>query len=38
VEGGPAVQLDPGMAGNPDLKYKPDVVAELVKIVRKFAD
>jgi mono/diheme cytochrome c family protein len=36
VEGGLAVGLSAGMAANPDLKDKPDVVAELVKIVRKF--
>ena len=38
VEGGQAVQLNPAMAANPDLKDKPEVVAELVKIVRKFAN
>jgi mono/diheme cytochrome c family protein len=37
VEGGPAVKLSAGMAANPDLADKPEVVAELVKIVRKFA-
>jgi len=36
VEGGPAVGLSAGMAPNPDLKDKPEVVAELVKVVRKF--
>ena len=36
VEGGAAVKLSPGMAPNPDLQAKPDVVAELVKIVREF--
>ena len=36
VEGGVAVKLSAGMAANPDLADKPDVVAELVKIVRKF--
>lgn len=38
VEGGAAVQLSPAMAANPDLQGKPEVVAELVKIVRKFSD
>lgn len=38
VEGGPAVGLTPGMAPNPDLASKPEVVAELVKIVRKFSN
>jgi mono/diheme cytochrome c family protein len=36
VEGGLAVKLSSGMAPNPDLSDKPEVVAELVKIVRKF--
>jgi mono/diheme cytochrome c family protein len=36
VEGGLAVKLSAGMAPNPDLSDKPEVVAELVKIVRKF--
>jgi mono/diheme cytochrome c family protein len=36
VEGGAAVKLSPGMAANPDLQSKPDVVAELIKIVRAF--
>jgi mono/diheme cytochrome c family protein len=36
VEGGAAVKLSPGMPPNPDLQSKPDVVAELVKIVRAF--
>jgi mono/diheme cytochrome c family protein len=36
VEGGLAVKLSAGMAPNPDLADKPEVVAELVKIVRKF--
>ncbi len=36
VEGGAAVGLSEGMAANPDLKGKDDVVAELVKIVRSF--
>ena len=34
VEGGPAVQLSPGMPPNPDLKDKPEVVAELAKTSR----
>jgi mono/diheme cytochrome c family protein len=38
VEGGAATGLSPGMAPNPDLQSKPEVVAELVKIVRKFAE
>lgn len=38
VEGGVAVKLSAGMAPNPDLKDKPEVVAELVKIVRKFGE
>ena len=36
VKGGPAVGKSPGMAANPDLEQKPDVVNELVKIVRAF--
>jgi mono/diheme cytochrome c family protein len=36
IEGGLAVKLSAGMAPNPDLADKPEVVAELVKIVRKF--
>lgn len=36
VEGGAAVGKSAGMAPNPDLKGKKEVVAELVKIVRKF--
>ncbi|MGC4070171.1 MAG: hypothetical protein QM784_37035 [Polyangiaceae bacterium] len=36
VEGGPAVGLSPGMAANPDLAKKPEVVKELVKIVRSW--
>jgi hypothetical protein len=31
-----AVGRTPGMPPNPDLQSKPDVVAELVKIVRKY--
>jgi cytochrome c5 len=38
VEGGLAVKLSAGMQPNPDLKDKPEVVAELVKIVRKFGE
>lgn len=37
VKGGVAVGKDPGMAANPDLKDKPEVVADLRKIVRSFA-
>ncbi len=37
VEGGLAVGLSAGMAPNPDLKDKPEVVTELIKIVRNFA-
>jgi mono/diheme cytochrome c family protein len=36
VEGGASVGLSDGMAANPELKDKPEVVAELVKIVRSF--
>lgn len=36
VEGGAAVGKSVAMAANPDLKDKPDVQAELVKIVRAF--
>jgi len=36
VEGGAAVGLSEGMAPNPELKDKPEVVAELLKIVRSF--
>ena len=36
VEGGAAVGKSMMMPGNPDLKDKPDVVTELVKIVRGF--
>jgi len=36
VEGGASVGLSPGMAANPDLADKPEVVAELTKIVRKW--
>jgi hypothetical protein len=34
--GGPAVGKSPAMPGNPDLQSKPEVVKELVKIVRAF--
>jgi hypothetical protein len=34
VKGGAAVGKSPGMAPNPDLEKKPEVVAELVKIIR----
>jgi mono/diheme cytochrome c family protein len=36
VEGGAAAGLSENMAPNPELKDKPEVVAELVKIVRSF--
>jgi len=36
VLGGPGVGLSPGMAANPELANKPDVVQELVKIVRQW--
>ena len=36
VGGGVAVGRTPGMPSNPDLQTKPEVVAELVKIVRKY--
>jgi len=36
VEGGAAVGLSANMAPNPELADKPEVVAELVKIVRSF--
>ncbi len=36
LSGGAAVGKSPTMPGNPDLKSKPEVVAELVKIVRNF--
>lgn len=36
VKGGAAVGKSPGMPSNPDLEQKPDVVRELVKIVRGF--
>ena len=36
IGGGVAVGRTPGMPPNPDLQTKPEVVAELVKIVRKY--
>ena len=36
VEGGASVGLSANMAPNPELKDKPEVVAELVKKVRSF--
>ena len=36
VLGGPGVGLSPGMAANPELANKADVVQELVKIVRQW--
>jgi mono/diheme cytochrome c family protein len=36
VKGGAAVGKSPGMPPNPDLEKKPDVVDELVKLVRGF--
>lgn len=36
LEGGAAVGKSPVMPGNPDLKTQPEVVAELVKVVRGF--
>lgn len=36
VEGGGAVGLSTEMAPNPDLKDKPEVVGELVRLVRSF--
>lgn len=36
VEGGASVGLSANMAPNPELADKPEVVAELVKIVRSF--
>lgn len=34
VKGGAAVGKSPGMPSNPDLEQKPEVVTELVKMVR----
>lgn len=36
LKGGPAVGQSPLMPGNPDLEGKPEVVAELRKMVREF--
>lgn len=36
VSGGAAAGKSPLMPGNPDLKEKPEVVAELVKLIRGF--
>lgn len=36
VSGGAAAGKSPLMPGNPDLKEKPEVVAELVKLIREF--
>jgi mono/diheme cytochrome c family protein len=36
VEGGAAVGLSPGMAPNPELTDKPEVVTELLALVRSF--
>lgn len=36
VEGGQSIGKSPLMVANPDLKDKPEVVTELVKIVRSF--
>lgn len=36
VEGGAAAGKSPGMPANPDLADKPEVLRELVKIVRSF--
>ena len=36
VEGGQSIGKSPLMAANPDLKDKPEVVAELVKKIRSF--
>lgn len=37
LEGGPAVGKSPVMPANPDLAKKPEVVTELVKVIRGFA-
>ena len=37
VEGGAATGLSPLMPANPDLMDKPEIVAEIVKIIRSFA-
>lgn len=36
TEGGAAVGLSPGMPAHPDIKKKPEVLDELVKLVREF--
>ena len=36
IGGGPSVGMSAMMPGNPDLRDKPQIVAELVKIVRGF--
>lgn len=36
TEGGPAVGKSPGMPAHPDIKGKPEVLKELVAIVRGF--
>lgn len=36
VKGGAGVGKSPGMPSNPDLEHKPEVVSELVKLVRGF--
>jgi hypothetical protein len=36
VKGGAAVGKSPGMPPNPELEKKPEVVGELIKIVRGF--
>ena len=38
IEGGPAVGLNPTMPPSPELKTKPEVVKELVKLIRNFAN
>jgi mono/diheme cytochrome c family protein len=37
VEGGPAVNLSPLMAANPDLRTKPEVIDALVRHIRDLA-
>jgi mono/diheme cytochrome c family protein len=36
VKGGAAVGKSPGMPPNPDLEHKPDVVGELINLIRGF--
>ena len=36
IKGGAAVGKSPGMPSNPELERKPEVVGELVKLVRAF--